>query len=432
MTNVGIRVSRIVGNEITTVGSITGTRSSGFLFSYDEAYRAARGALPLSLSLPLDGGPFEERSFRPYFEGLLAEGEPRRKLCAEAGISEDDYLSLLVYCGKDCIGDVVVTDGDEQRLHKGLAGARFEPVSDLQMRNIFHDASSIADSNNASRLSLAGTQNKVGLAHSIVGPWNSGWLRPQGFTASTHILKTAELRDLPELEFVCMRAATACGINCAETHLMEPGRPVVVSARFDRVVKEGHNHTILDVWRMHQEDFAQAVGVTPASKYSELPGGSIKAMSDLLRRRSVQPLADLSALARMIMYNYLVGNCDAHLKNFSIWYPNGGTDLRLAPAYDLVSTTYFERFSREMAMQLGKHRTIDEVVPSDFEQLAVDLGLGIRFLRAAAAHIAKTVVPALTEAASSAEAFESTTYIVEDLIDELQPRLAVLDEFAKS
>lgn len=433
MTMTKVLILRATGTRLVSVGTITGSRTDGFRFDYLEGYVASQNAFPLSLSLPLDGGPFEERAFRPYFEGLLAEGEPRRRLCAEAGIAEDDYLSLLVYCGRDCIGDVMVWDASSGDVPpERLPEASFVRIPEDEMRTIFRDSSGIADSNNASRLSLAGTQNKVGLAHASSGPWERTWLRPRSLTPSTHILKTSDLRDLPELEFLCMRAAKECGIECAETHLVQFGRPVVVSGRFDREVRELPDGTIVGVDRVHQEDFAQALSVTPASKYMQLPGGTIGAMARVLRTRSSSPLKDLAMLTRVLIFNYLIGNCDAHLKNFSLYHPHGDGTSRLSPAYDLVGTTYFERFSREMAMTIGEHRDIDAVTPGDFGLLADEIHLGVRFVRRVADSLVSNITTSLMSTAESPEALESTPYIAEDLVDDMQPRLKVLKRFVNA
>lgn len=429
MSEADIRILRTQGSALMPVGRIAGSRASGFLFAYDSGYMDRPDAIPLSMSLPLGQKAFPESAFRPYFEGLLAEGEPRRRLCAEAGVREDDWLSLLAYCGRDCIGDVVAWDAAQDGAPPSKAiKASFTPVLPSELRAILGSSSGIAGSNSASRLSLAGTQDKLGLAHAPGAPWQDGWLRPQGLAPSTHILKSSELRDLPELEFICMRAASSCGIRCAETHLVSLGRAVTVISRFDRRVATDGGR-IVEVERIHQEDLAQALGVSPASKYAEIPGGTIGAVARVLREQSINPLGSLAQLARVLLFNYLVGNCDAHLKNYSLSYEGGAAPV-LTPAYDLVSTTYFERFSRDMAMALGRHRDIDEVDTEDFELLAADMGLGRAFVRRAASELVAAVPDALAGAASSPEAFESTPYIADDLIDEMGTRLEVLGRFA--
>lgn len=431
MSEVDIRVLRLPGRDLVPVGHISGSRGAGLVFLYEEEYIGGHGAVPLSMSLPLGHRAFPEQAFRPYLEGLLAEGEPRRSLCAEAGVPEDDWLSLLVYCGRDCIGDVVVWDAVRDGLPPSkVSHESFVPVTVPELQSILGTSSGVASSNNASRLSLAGTQDKIGLAHAPTEPWKDGWLRPEGLAASTHILKSSELRDLPELEFLCMRAASDCDIRCAETHLVSFGRATTISSRFDRHIVLDAQKRIESVGRLHQEDLAQALGETSASKYAELSGGTIATIARLLRERSASPLRDLTMLARILLFNYLIGNCDAHLKNYSFTYGADGVPT-LAPAYDLVSTTYFERFSRDMAMAVGNHRDIDAVEPDDFRTLATDLGLGPAAVRHIASQLVDTAPDALMAAADSPEAFESTPYIAEDLVEEMEGRVSVLSRFAQ-
>lgn len=107
-----LAVSRLELSRPQTVGFI---ESDGASFRYDLSYLEADSAIPLSLSLPLGETPYSAEQFRPYFEGLLAEGATRQELAAELQLPEDDWLSLLAACGSECIGDVVIVpDSQEQ------------------------------------------------------------------------------------------------------------------------------------------------------------------------------------------------------------------------------------------------------------------------------------------------------------------------------
>lgn len=184
-----LEISRLSSDHPTVVGRID--REHG-LFMYDEGYLAAPNAIALSNSLPLRPEPFNEGEFRPYFEGLLAEGVSRQALMSQLQIPENDYLSLLAACGKDCIGDVVISDesiGDS--IQRAPMKAGYDGVSRDDLRRMFESFPSAARENAASRLSLAGAQNKVGLAHDPSQDMNCGWMRPKGWSATTHILKTS-------------------------------------------------------------------------------------------------------------------------------------------------------------------------------------------------------------------------------------------------
>ena len=96
----------------------------------------------------------------------------------------------------------------------------------------------------------------------------------------------------------------------------------------------------------------------------------------------------IDVLARLldeVVFNYVVGNNDAHGKNFSLVYRPGGTgelEIRLSPLYDVVSTIYYPELSRDMAMRIGEQYSTQNVTLRDFEKLADDAKLGKPLVRA--------------------------------------------------
>lgn len=395
--------------------------SDGKVFTYDTAY-VEKGGMPLSQSLPLRPEPYLAGELQPYFEGLLAEGAARESLVAELELPADDWVALLAACGRDCIGDVVIGEIDPN------VSADYEPVPMSAVSELFSTSGEAAE-NAASRLSLAGTQHKTGLAHEPGKTMDDGWLRPRGLAATTHILKTSHLRDIPEIEFLCMSAARACGMDVAKTGLLSSPTPVLRVERFDRRART--EASALEVERIHQEDLAQAFGIAPQAKYAELEGGSIHAIARFIRERCAQPAKDLKAFAQILIFAYLIGDCDAHLKNYSLLYDETG--LRLAPAYDLVCITRYPRFSRNLAMRFAGERGIDDVDAATFEGLAGELGMKPAALRALAEPLADGLLDAI--AASGTGAFgpvlESTPYVAEDLADDIRPRLEVVKGFCR-
>lgn len=402
----------------------------GTSFSYDPGYLGSTEAVSLSLSLPLGSGEFGAAELRPYFEGLLAEGQARRSLASELGLSENDWVGLLAACGEECIGDVLIC---ERCAAPNASEGGYAPLGEAELRSMFLSDSDVARENVRTRLSLAGTQSKTALAHDPGRGPGTGWLRPIGLSASTHILKTSHLHDLPEVEFLCMSAARACGMDVSAVALLGVGSPILAVERFDRLVARDEGGLVVE--RLHQEDVAQALGITGGSKYAELEGGSVREMARLLRDHSVRPALDVSALAQILCLNYLVGNCDAHLKNYSVLHvgvSRGGRALvRLAPAYDIVSTTYFPNHPRKLAMRLGGASTIDEVTAESFGVLASELGIKDGALR----RLARPLVEGLADGVLRAGEGEfgsvlgSTPYVAEDLVEDMAPRMRVLRRY---
>lgn len=402
----------------------------GTSFSYDAEYLGLPEVTPLSLSLPLRPERFNGAEIRPYFEGLLAEGRARAALASELGLAEEDWVGMLVACGRECIGDVLVLD---RPVEHPLDVGEYESLDEDDLRRMFLDEPGVARENVETRLSLAGTQSKTALARDYGAASSGRWLRPVGLSASTHVLKTSHLRDLPEVEYLCMTAARQCGMNVADVELLGYGNPVLAVERFDREVSLADGG--MTVSRRHQEDMAQALGVGGGSKYAELKGGSIRRMAELLRRHGLRPASDVAGLAQMACLNYLMGNCDAHLKNFSILHEGNdreeGALVSLAPAYDLVSTTYFPKHPRRLAMRIGDAQTIDKVTPESFRALAVDLGIRDSALRRLAAPLVEGLAEGVRRAGEGefGPVLESTPYVAEDLIDTMAPRVGILSEY---
>lgn len=131
--------------------------------------------------------------------------------------------------------------------------------------------------------------------------------------------------------------------------------------------------------------------------------------------------------ARLLIYNYLIGNSDAHLKNYSLLYTDTG-EHDLAPAYDLVCTSYYERYSRDMSMAYGKHRALDEIGADDFDLLAKDLQLAPDALKNLSYPIASRLIDAVMRAGNGecGEVLVDTDFLAEDLADEFAPRIDVM------
>ena len=131
--------------------------------------------------------------------------------------------------------------------------------------------------------------------------------------------------------------------------------------------------------RLHQEDFSQALGIPSANKYEKENAGYMRRMFELLRQFSANPIVDQQKLWDIIVFCYLLGNTDAHIKNFSILYGKDLHSIRLAPAYDLVSTTVYESSTREMSFYIGNALLIDEITETSFREAASQIHIGERF-----------------------------------------------------
>ena len=415
-------VYRVIDETAQLVGHLSMSDGS---FAYDSSYLQAQTAGALSCSLPLSTKSFSQDDARPYFEGLLPEGHARQAIAAALHVREENYLSLLANYGFECIGDVIIARENE------VLTNHYEPIDVTNLASDLGE-NKAAEINAASRLSLAGTQNKVGLYHDPRSiRWETDWYRPLGGAPSTHILKTSPNRNVLYLEYLCTRASRSCGIPTADIRLLDLNGPVVCSERYDRSpVSDSHNARVL---RHHQEDFSQALGILPGSKYAELEGGTARNIATFIRRRFSRPIEGIESFARLTLLNYLIGNCDNHLKNMSILYSPNWREISLAPAYDLVCTTWFPNLSREMGMLLGGEGRIDCIGAEHLSLFAKDIGLPTRRLRAMCSGLAGRIDPAIDDAAAHGPAvFDELEWKAADLHEDIAPRKEVLAKIAGS
>jgi serine/threonine-protein kinase HipA len=211
------------------------------------------------------------------------------------------------------------------------------------------------------RLSLAGAQDKLPV---VVDKHRIG-LAMNG-TPSTHILKSAiaTLDDSVVNEHFCLELAAALKLNTAHSLIRTAGdHRFLLVERYDRTRgKNGHSQ------RVHQEDFCQAMGRASETKYQHEGGPDLNDCFELIRTETRPSAPSVLKFLDAIIFNALVGNHDAHAKNFSLLYGAKGTAM--APLYDIVSTAVYSDLTSKMAMKIASQYTFKGVMPRHWEQLA--------------------------------------------------------------
>lgn len=361
------------------VGTINGDDSSDACFAYLPEYLQESDAVAISISLPLRVEPYPATQTARFFEGLLPEGFTRRSVAQWMHVDENDYLSILHGLGRECLGAFCITEpGEELR-------ASYEPITEQQVRELAAEgATKSAEIVTKSHLSLTGASGKVGLYYDSK---NGKWFLPWGTAPSTHIVKQSHVRldGIVTNEQLALSTAAKCGIAIPHSFIINTGageehEVLFATERYDRVFSEQAQPIggLPRPLRLHQEDFAQAMGIPASRKYEKNYSGYMRGMFDILRRYSADPVRDQMRLWDIIVFNYLIGNTDAHVKNFSLLYSPSLKGVRLAPAYDIVSTTVYEQSTRDMAFSIGRVYSIDEIKREHFSSAAKDVGLGER------------------------------------------------------
>jgi serine/threonine-protein kinase HipA len=228
-------------------------------------------------------------------------------------------------------------------------------------------------------MSLAGAQHKIGLR------WDGrDFFLPSG-AASSHIVKPDNARAehypfCPANEHFCMTLARRVGLSAPDTTLIHLPEPAYIVARYDRIV-EGSL-----VRRRHQIDLCQMLNKWPSFKY-ESQGGATFGEAYAALEQVRQPAVGRERLLRWLIFNYLIGNSDAHAKNISFLVDSTGYELALA--YDLLSVKLYG--DDEMTMSIGGEGRYGWVTADAWNTLADSLKVRQTLLRRMRAELARTL-----------------------------------------
>ncbi len=333
-------------------------------------YYADYGGPSVSQSLPVGPIAYPHDLCRAVFGGLLVEGEAREAVARNLGVSVGNDYALLEALGGDCAGAITILEPGEELPSVPHARPLDAEQLDVLLREL-PQRPLAADPAEGTRLSLAGAQPKL----PVILEREEYSLPLNAAAATTHILKPepARFAGLVDNEAFCMELAHAVGLPVAQVHkrASSGGLSYLLVERYDR------DPTSDPIRRLHQEDFCQALGRQPERKYQADGGPTVADAVSLLRACSAKPAQDLPVLWRALVFNWLIGNCDAHAKNFSLLY-----DVRvptLAPLYDLVSTTVYPELTRRLAMSLGEASQIEQVDAHTWRGLAHQVSYSERF-----------------------------------------------------
>lgn len=338
------------------VGILAENPEGGVEFRFLEEYRDL-------VPRPVLGQKFEDdltqvyRSRRGYglpdfFANLIPEGPLREVIVETADLAPDDDLALLDFVGRDLPGAVTV-----------------QPLADESLEHTSQESPPSSDErgeppNIGLRFSLAGVQLKFSMllaADKLTLPAKGRggeWIVKLDAPAFPH---------LPANEVSMLEWARAAGFEVPECRLFDisqveglpqrvlpPDTQVLAIRRYDRSA-EGP---------VHQEDLAQVVGLPPARKYDQI---TYDVMARLIRRFIDQDAVD--ELVRRLVLTVAIGNNDAHLKNWSLVYPDR-IRPRWSPLYDQVATVAWPTPDRALALKLAGIKSFGQIDRPLFERFA--------------------------------------------------------------
>jgi serine/threonine-protein kinase HipA len=349
----------------TLVGGLTHLGNEASIFTFDRTYVEAGNDRPtLSLGFKAADGSLVENTrptrarVSPFFSNLLPEAHLREYLAARGGVHPDREFFLIWLLGADLPGAIEI---------RSIDGTPPPSVA------INDDRSNRGDE--PFRFSLAGVQLKF----SALMEASKGLTLPVNGIGGDWIVKLPSPRfeTVPENEYAMMTLARAVGIDVPDVRLVATkdighlpqdlpeafGQSLAVR-RFDRPTTGK---------RVHIEDFAQVFGVYPERKYEKASYGSIARALWLETGEE-----GITEFTRRLVFNALIGNADAHLKNWSLIYPDGRA-AKLAPAYDLVATIPYIA-GDALALSLGGTKEFAKVDFERFRRFAEKAGLPVRLV----------------------------------------------------
>lgn len=345
------------------IGALRITKGSRYVFSYKDEWLEKDDAIPVSISLPLTPGDFDEEKSMAFFSNLLPESTIREKLAKRFRLTEKDSYSLLEIVGGECAGAISILPSETKYEKDG----EYEEIPSDRLSDLLNNMSKrpFLAGDEGVRLSLAGAQDKLPVFYE-----GEKFFLPKGNNASTHIIKTPIGVTYPYSvinEAFCMSLAKELGLPVPEVNVIRnTHEPFYLIERYDRFPDEHGN-----IIRLHQEDFCQALGVSPEQKYEESGGPSLIDCFSLVSEYSINPAVDKQNLLKWIMFNILIGNADSHAKNLSFLYNDG--EITLSPFYDLLCTKIYPDLNDALSMKIGERKEVRYLSIHDWKKLASDI-----------------------------------------------------------
>ena len=319
----------------------------------------------------IDGG--SQRPVQWFFDNLLPEETSREVLAQEANIASTDAFGLLAYYGKESAGAITLEARGEASAQSGYRPLTDEELHDRISKLPWQSLSAGAPKH----MSNAGAQHKLGVC--IL---DGQLFHPVGSTPSTHLLKPnhVDVENWPSSvanEYFVMRLAARLVLNVPPVQIRYVPDPIYLIERFDRVTIGGGGG---EPRRLHIIDACQLLGLDRAFKYQQASVETLVRCVEVCENRA----RSRRNILAWVLFNLLIGNADAHLKNLSFRVSPGG--IELAPFYDLVSTeSYRAQYGNEprwpdgqLSMRIGDATTFAAVNRDDFITFASQLGVNTR------------------------------------------------------
>lgn len=357
--------SLIVWSENQQIGKLS-VNQGRWQFEYTAEWISLNNNFAISPHLLLQQSEFidttDDKRVEWFFENLLPEGGMREALARNANLFEKDTFNLLKRYGEESAGALTL-------LPENIPFPQNKDYIRLETEDLRERIKTSADkplliSSDNLHMSLAGVQNKLG----VMWKENEFYL-PQQAAASSHIIKPENSNPTfpycPANEFFCMQLAAEMKLSVPDTNLLHLPEPIFLITRFDRIIKKE------SVQRIHQIDLCQLLNKWVGYKYESHGGITSQDLFQIIVQL-VQPATDRGQIIIWIIFNYIIGNTDAHGKNLSFLVNKNG--ISLAPFYDLLCVqTYLSEST--LAMSINGENKPGWIEAQHWQALAKEAGV---------------------------------------------------------
>ena len=360
----------------TPIGRVAADDHGAMVFVYADDWFANADAYPISLSLPLTDDAFGDVLTRAFFDNLLQENDQLDRVLGRHALDRNDVVGILEHIGADCAGAISCLPLGKPPVKR--PGNLLTDYNQLTEENVIEIVNRLAKGEALpdelrDPSPVAGFRRKVSIAAAPDGTYMTP-KRGLG-VPTTHILKIPDPDHRGEAQHEAFAAELArqSGIDAAYCKNGKiANQDVLLIKRFDRNIAEDGSVT-----RLHQEDFAQAIGLPASLKYQRR-GNEIRRFDAQMIGRILGacaiPAKAREDFLRITLFNLLIGNNDNHAKNHALLHTVGAAPV-LAPFYDIVPVQMVAGFTEEFAFNIGTASRPEELTAKDLQTFCVEIGI---------------------------------------------------------
>lgn len=401
----------VLWHDNVRMGEVAINEDDRWTFCYDPNWQS----FPLIPQFPLGEVDYTDAVHNKYLEwyldNLLPEGAMREAYAKQANIRPGNTWSLLLRYGRDVAGAISILDEDELPDVLEYDYSAVTPQALAELIKTSRSGIPMMVQGQHKRMSLAGAQEKLTIYLN-----GEEIMLPEGAAPSSHILKPESAMEeyplCPANEYFCMQVAKEMGLSVPNTFLATAyDERVYIVERYDRQVDKGGM-----VHRLHQIDLCQALGIPKSRKYEDEGGFTIHT---LINQTVTLCRAQAKAKAEMVdwvIFNYLIGNSDAHAKNFSLLVNKAG--FHPAPYYDLVCVEIYHKDNR-LSNSIGGEMEAGYVEGAHWDAFAYLCNLPPKFVRERLKRLAFAVQKAANSVSAQGVFTSEERDFIERIVDEV-------------